>query len=728
MRQRRLVLAVVLLLMALLVACEASAPAAPAVEGVSYDDATETLTIELSDGSTLEADLDALVTSGELVDDLAALPEPAPSGAGASPTVTGAFYEASTQLLTLTMSNGAVVEADLRPLVTADELPGAAPTEPNVTVVDASYDPFTLQLSLTLSDGSAVRADLEQLATDTELAAVVLDNAELIASLIESRPTPTPAPPDVVVEDASYSPRTQTLTLTLSNGTSVRADMNALITTTELTAVVAALPATPTPVPVPSPSPTIAEPQDTLNVAMSEVGPAVFNNRDATYATLRFLMTTVGESMFQNNLDGQTAGRLVKDWSIESNPEGGVTYTFNLQPGVKWHDNLGDWGEFNADDFIYNVNLVTDDKSVHAIKAGMLRAYNCDECQLIKVDDLTVQLKRPTETFEVFWYTKQPAGSILSLESKAHVDAVGEEQAILDPVYSGSWEIIDYATGEFYEMRGVRDHWRKTPEWETLYWQGIAEESTRIANFLTEKIDTGKFLLEGIRELKENGNPDHKFIAFPDALTNRVQIFGMIHTGPDDLDGGQPGQPADTHVPDADGDIRARLDDGYFDCSHAFIPCDRDVNSDEWQKALKVRLALNYAIDRQKLVNNLSYGEGEAAYISNWGGHRLRFDQQGLNELVYSHDPAKAKQLMEEAGYTDGFKVDMVHPDLFPSGKPGAQAVCVMWLEAHQRTVQRAQRALQLLPTDYRGAQLPRLLQPRVGSADRASVAHAALL
>ena len=35
MRQRRLVLAVVLLLMALLVACEASAPAAPAVEGVS---------------------------------------------------------------------------------------------------------------------------------------------------------------------------------------------------------------------------------------------------------------------------------------------------------------------------------------------------------------------------------------------------------------------------------------------------------------------------------------------------------------------------------------------------------------------------------------------------------------------------------------------------------------------------------------------------------------------
>ena len=453
-------------------------------------------------------------------------------------------------------------------------------------------------------------------------------------------------------------------------------------------APVAAPAATPAAAPTAAPAPAMMQPQGTLNVAMSEVGPAVFNNRDATYATLRFLMTTVGESLFQNNLDGETVGRLVRDWTVESTGDG-VTYTFNLQPNVKWHTAFtskegkgDDWGEFNADDFLYNIDLVTQDASVHAIKPGTRRAYLCEECELTKIDDLTVQLKRPQESFEVFWYTKQPAGSVLTLESKAHADALGEEDASKMPVYSGPWEIVDFRTGEFYRMRAVENHWRHTPAWEFLNWEGISEESTRIANFLTENIDTGKFGLEGIQELKDNNNPDHKFVPFPDAITNRVQIFGMIHAGPDDLDGGVPGQPADTHVPDAEGNVRAKLADGYFDCSHAWIPCDRNTSSEEWQTALKVRLALNYSIDRQKLVNNLTYGEGDPAYLSNWGGHRLRFNQQGLDELVHPYDVARAKELMAEAGYADGFEADMVHPDLFPQGKPGAQAVCGMWLEA----------------------------------------------
>ena len=166
---------------------------------------------------------------------------------------------------------------------------------------------------------------------------------------------------------------------------------------------------TPEAMPAETLGPAIMQPQGTLQVAMPEVGPAVFNNRDATYATLRFLMTTVGESMFHNDPNSQTTGRLVKDWTLDSTANGAV-YTFHLQPGVKWHDNLGDWGEFNADDFLFNIDLVTDDGSVHAVKAGTLRAYLCDECTLTKIDDLTVQLQRPTESFEVFWYTKQPQG------------------------------------------------------------------------------------------------------------------------------------------------------------------------------------------------------------------------------------------------------------------------------------------------------------------------------
>lgn len=471
--------------------------------------------------------------------------------------------------------------------------------------------------------------------------------------------------------------------------TTTAAPASAVLTTSPAATAAPAAPATapdatPEASPVPAPPPKgMVEPQGTLQVAMSEIGPAVFNNRDATYATLRFLMTTVGEAMFQNNLDGETVGRLVKEWTVESTGDG-VTYTFHLQPGVNWHTEYskGSWGQWNADDFLFNIDLVTDDKSVHAIKPGTRRAYKCEDCLLTKIDDLTVQLKRPSESFEVFWYTRQPAGSLLTPQSKRHIEERGEEVATLEPVFSGPWEIIDFATGEFYLMRGVKDHWRKTPEWEFMNWQSIAEESTRIANFLTANIDTGKFGLEAIRELKDSQNPAHKFISFPGGITNRIQIFGQIHSGPDDLDGGQPGEAASTHIPDAEGNVRAKLADGYFDCSHPFIPCDRDTSSQEWQTALKVRLALNYAVDRQKLVNNLTYGEGQPSYLSNWGGHELRYTQQGLEELVHPYDVPKAQQLLRDAGYPDGFEVEMIHPDLFPQGEVGATAVCVMWLEA----------------------------------------------
>ena len=501
------------------------------------------------------------------------------------------------------------------------------------------------------------------------LMAVLL--AIIIACGEEATPTDEP-----VTREATTAPAATTAAAPVTAATTAAAPATAAPA-----APVTGTTATPSAAPEPAEPPAMMVAQGTLNVAMSEVGPAVFNNRDATYATHRFIMTTVGESMFQNNANGETAGRLVKDWTVQSDGDG-VVYTFNLQPGAKWHTKYGDYGEFNADDFLFNIGLVTDDRSVHAIKPGTRRAYLCEECELTKIDDLTVQLTRPTESFEVFWYTKQPAGSVLTFQSKRHIEERGEEAATLEAVYSGPWEIDEFRTGEFYKMKGVQDHWRRTPEWEFMNWQGIAEESTRIANFLTGNIDTGKFGLEGIRELKENNNPEHKFIPFADAITNRVQIFGMIHTGPDDLDGGVPGEPAPSHVEDAEGDVRARLHEDYFDCSYAYIPCDRDVNSEAWQQALKVRLALNYAVDRQKLVNNLSYGEGEASYLSNWGGHRLRFNQQGLDELQYPFDPVRAKELMVEAGYPDGFEADMVHPDLFPQGKAGATSVCVMWLEA----------------------------------------------
>ena len=177
-------------------------------------------------------------------------------------------------------------------------------------------------------------------------------------------------------------------------------------------------------------------------------------------------MTTVGRECFQNNLDGQTVGRLVKDWTVETVGDG-VIYTFNLQPNAggipSSHPRRA-----RATTGASSMPMTSSTTLTSSLRMrpsmpsspGTRRAYLCEGCELPRLDDLTVQLKRPQESFEVFWYTKQPAGSILTFESKAHVDALGEEEASKMPVYSGPWEIVDFRTGEFYRMRGVENHWR----------------------------------------------------------------------------------------------------------------------------------------------------------------------------------------------------------------------------------------------------------------------------
>jgi peptide/nickel transport system substrate-binding protein len=76
----------------------------------------------------------------------------------------------------------------------------------------------------------------------------------------------------------------------------------------------------------------------------------------------------------------------------------------------------------------------------------------------------------------------------------------------------------------------------------------------------------------------------------------------------------------------------------------------------------KVRQALNYAVDKKAIVDNLFFGHGVMLK-----GQVLRAPQLGFNEALddYPYDPAKAKALLAEAGYPDGFQIDFK----FPSGR-----------------------------------------------------------
>ena len=99
--------------------------------------------------------------------------------------------------------------------------------------------------------------------------------------------------------------------------------------------------------------------------------------------------------------EGEWVPRLIKSFDISPD---GLTYTMYLQEGAKWHagaTSQGDWGEFNADDFIWSIGEITRKNSKNVQRDNAARVFACDACTLTKMDDLTVQLKRPTPHLRV---------------------------------------------------------------------------------------------------------------------------------------------------------------------------------------------------------------------------------------------------------------------------------------------------------------------------------------
>ena len=475
--------------------------------------------------------------------------------------------------------------------------------------------------------------------------------------------TPTAAP----TAEATTAPTAVATTAAAPATTTTTAPAGA----TAAPVVTAAPVATPAAVaiPAPAPPPVMMEQEGTFDFSVPEMGPPNFGLSIQDYQPQKTDGITTGEAMFATDTEGIVVPRLVTEWDVDA---AGLVYTFHLREGVPWRTSSGDdWGEFDADDFMFTWRDVATPGAPHPIAGGSRRTFTCEGCDMVKLDSHTVQLTRPKPTIEITWHSRMPLGASLSMHSKKHYDAKGAEEANRESVGTGPWVLTSATTGVDRRFDAVEDHWNNSPEFAEMIWHEIQEESTRLANFLSGTIDTGSFTLESIQAIRGEDRSDIKYMSFPGAVGLYLNLLGQqYYTDHPD------------HHPDSNGDIRIPIVDNAFDCSLAWVSCDADTNSEEWNKARKVRLAMNHAIDRQKLINNLAFGEGQPLYHIWFTGHSGRMKQFGLDQLTFEYDVALAKQLLQEAGYKDGFEIDMaltIRPS--PGAVENGEAVCTMWLE-----------------------------------------------
>jgi ABC-type transport system substrate-binding protein len=146
------------------------------------------------------------------------------------------------------------------------------------------------------------------------------------------------------------------------------------------------------------------------------------------------------------------------------------------------------------------------------------------------------------------------------------------EAANLDIATTGPWEIDDHRTGEFWRMKAVEDQWRKTPHFaEVVFWQ-IPEEAARLAGFQTGNLDTMNMTFDSIPLVESV--PGSKLMTVTGAANLGLRIHGQYY-----LNLGTPDQ-----RPGYSADL-------------PWVSSTPDVNSAEWDKARKVRLALVTAIE-----------------------------------------------------------------------------------------------------------------------------------
>lgn len=300
-----------------------------------------------------------------------------------------------------------------------------------------------------------------------------------------------------------------------------------------------------------------------------------------------------------NLTEGGIGPGVAERWEIA---EDGKSWTFHLREGLKFHN-----GEtLTAEDVKFSIERIKSEESVTAQAASFRRIIESIEI----VDDLTVRFH--TNGIQVYFPTLFSRaifhdGTIMP---KDYFEKVGAEEFRRNPVGSGPWKFVRSVPGDLVEFEAVEQpHWRGTPKFKRLVIMQVPEQSTRMAMVRTGEAAIAAITPEAIKEVRDSGL---KLVSVPATAQAIYQFYGL-----------------------------------YLD-QFANSPL-RDV---------RVREAMSLAIDRKAIVEHIMEGEARVPYPFATFGYSLDMDtkrwKQWSDERL-RYDPDRARALLAEAGYKDGF-------------------------------------------------------------------------
>jgi len=205
-------------------------------------------------------------------------------------------------------------------------------------------------------------------------------------------------------------------------------------------------------------------PAGTINYGVKETGIFEGHPRFISSPRYQYMAVTAGEAMVTINPDLSPGPFLATSWNISDNF---LVWTWKIRDDIEFHKGNG---ELTIDDVLYSF------KEYHEgalnARAGIIGDYwvgNAGGSQTV-IDDYTVEVDtgEPWVPERAFEFMCGLGGLSTSIVSKKQSEELTAEVASKDIAMTGSWEIKEFSSGEFWRFQAVQDHWRQTPFFEEL--------------------------------------------------------------------------------------------------------------------------------------------------------------------------------------------------------------------------------------------------------------------
>ncbi|MCL4462932.1 MAG: peptide-binding protein [Firmicutes bacterium] len=276
----------------------------------------------------------------------------------------------------------------------------------------------------------------------------------------------------------------------------------------------------------------------------------------------------------------------------------GLTYQFKLREGVKFHDGV----ELTAQDVKFTYEMKMAEKNA---VPSRLRWERIADFQIKDEYTFYITLKEPDVTWLEGWAYAESMivpKHILEAEFVQGGNELSKGSLFSrNPIGTGPYKFVEWSANEFVMLEAFADYFRGKPQIEKIVFKVVPDLNTMLARFSNGEID-----------IYDRVAPDH----YEQLLT--LQEEGM---------------PIDIHNSPS------------FMSMNAIFNLRLPVFQDR-----AVRQALNYAFPKQQFVDVVLNGVATVAHADtppmSWA--------YNPNLKQYDHNPEKASQLLEEAGWKLG--------------------------------------------------------------------------